>query len=229
MVCSSQNCQRWAHLCSLLASAMVKACLFFFLLSLWRANAKCEKDHKRLVKASFSTLNTEVLNGQVTCQRSNNFIYVEVRPGPIQNNGTLPDKLLCQVSFEALTPYPTSPSEQLSKVLLSSSFHRWRNWDSETLSNMLGVSQQTVVRGRARVFNPLLLVAVTPAAATRPPLHFPLHTVPWCSREEAVSFECMYFLSLEANTRLSTIACDSSWLGFSPLRNTHTTRLAYPV
>lgn len=43
---------------------------------------------------------------------------------------------------------------------------------------MLGVSQQTVVQGRARVFNPLLLAAVTPAAATCPPLHFPLHTVP---------------------------------------------------
>ena len=153
----------------------------------------------------------------MTCQRSNNFIYVDVRPGPIQNNGTLLDNLLCQGSFEALTPYPTSPSEQLSKVLLSSSFHRWRNWDSETLSNMLRVSQQTMVQGRARVFNPLLLAAVTPAAATCPPLHFPLHTVPWCSREEAVSFECMYFLFLEANTRLSTIASDSSWSGiFSP-------------
>ena len=49
-------------------------------------------------------------------------------------------------NFKALTPSLISSSQQRFKVILSSSFHRWRNWDSERLSNRLSFPADTQYR-----------------------------------------------------------------------------------
>lgn len=114
--------------------------LLFFLLSLWRGNAI--KDHKHLVKTLFSRQKYWGCewSGDLSKIQQLHLCGSETR-ALSKNRGTLLDHLLCQISWEALTPYLIS-ALQLPKVLLSSSFHWWRNWDSERLSNMLRVSQQ---------------------------------------------------------------------------------------
>lgn len=87
-----------------------------------------------------SVKNIEVLNGWVTCQ--------DPRTSAVRS-----DHLLGWVSLEVLTPYLISSSQQLSKVLLSSLFHRGRNWDSERLSNLFRVSQQPHGTGKSQGFS----------------------------------------------------------------------------
>ena len=77
MVHSSRKCLSWVPLCSLLASAIWKAQVFFSSSPCGGGNAKWEK---KSTKIHFQDRDTEVLNDQVTCQRCNNFFYVDMKP-----------------------------------------------------------------------------------------------------------------------------------------------------
>ena len=80
MAHSSRKCPSWVPLCSLLASAMGKARVFFSSSPCGGGNAKWEK---KWTKIHFQDRDTEVVNDQVTCQRSNNFFYVDMKPAVI--------------------------------------------------------------------------------------------------------------------------------------------------
>lgn len=153
-VCRNKSSQCWANLWSMLTESYWEKHASFFSSSPWRGNTSKKKIINIYYKPHFPDKNTEVLNGWVTCQTFNNSVCVQVRPEPIQNYGTFLDHLLSQVSFKALKPSLSSSSQPLSKVLLSSSFHRWKNWDSERLSNMPRVSQQGNGPEKSQGFSP---------------------------------------------------------------------------